>query len=135
MSTPRPPRGGKRPDSAHSGSARSGSARSGNPAKRASSGSSADPGRNRSAFAQHSASILARLTQLPRYTVPGIVLALMLVGLTAPLGYALPALALVAALVAWLAYLSWPALDPRGRMVRTIMIALIVGAVVARALA
>jgi hypothetical protein len=60
-------------------------------------------------------------------------LVLMLVGLTAPLPFALPALAIAAAFVAWLAYLSWPVLSSGGRLLRITMICLVVGAGVARA--
>jgi hypothetical protein len=60
-------------------------------------------------------------------------LALMLVGLTTPLPYALPALAVAAAFVAWLGYLSWPVLSSGGRLLRIVMVCLIVGAGVGRA--
>jgi hypothetical protein len=60
-------------------------------------------------------------------------LLLMLVGLTAPLPYALPALAIAAAFVAWLAFLSWPVLSAGGRTLRIAMICLVVGAAVGRA--
>jgi hypothetical protein len=106
--------------------------RSGNPARRAAAGSSAQPPPPRSTFAEHSKSILIRLTRLPRYVLPGIVLALMLVGLSAPLPYAVVALGLVAALVGWLAVLSWPILTPQARLLRTFVMLLLVGAVIAR---
>jgi hypothetical protein len=60
-------------------------------------------------------------------------LVLMLVGLSAPLALALPALAIVAAFVGWLAYLSWPVLSSGGRLLRIVMVGLVVGAGVARA--
>jgi hypothetical protein len=59
-------------------------------------------------------------------------LGLMLIGLSAPLVVALPALAVAAAFVLWLAALSWPALDAKGRLVRGLMFGLIVGAGAAR---
>jgi hypothetical protein len=59
-------------------------------------------------------------------------LVLMLVGLSAPLLAALPALAIVTAFVAWLAYLSWPVLSSGGRMLRIVLICLVVGAGVSR---
>jgi hypothetical protein len=60
-------------------------------------------------------------------------LVLMLVGLSTPLPYALSALAVAAAFVAWLAYLSWPVLSSGGRLLRIAMIGLVVGAGVSRA--
>jgi hypothetical protein len=59
-------------------------------------------------------------------------LVLMLVGLSTPLPVALPALAIAAAFVAWLAYLSWPVLSSGGRALRIVMIGLVVGAAVGR---
>jgi hypothetical protein len=59
-------------------------------------------------------------------------LVLMLVGLTAPLPYALPALAIAAAFVAWLAYLSWPVLNSGARLLRIAMVSLVVCAAVGR---
>jgi hypothetical protein len=60
-------------------------------------------------------------------------LVLMLAGLSAPLPYALPALAVAAAFIAWLAYLSWPVLSSGGRLLRITMVCLVVGAGVGRA--
>jgi hypothetical protein len=57
---------------------------------------------------------------------------LMLVGLSAPLVAALPALAIVTAFVGWLAYLSWPVLSSGGRLLRIVLICLVVGAGVSR---
>ena len=65
--------------------------------------------------------------------IPGVVLALMLTGLAAPLVFALPALAVIAVFVAWLAYLSWPVLNTRGRLTRGLMLGLVIGSGVARA--
>jgi hypothetical protein len=59
-------------------------------------------------------------------------LVLMLVGLSAPLVAALPALAIVTAFIAWLAYLSWPVLSSGGRLLRIVLIFLVVGAGVSR---
>jgi hypothetical protein len=59
-------------------------------------------------------------------------LVLMLVGLSAPLPVALPALVIAAAFVGWLAFLSWPLLTPGGRLLRGVMLGLVVGAAVGR---
>ena len=56
----------------------------------------------------------------------------MLVGLLAPLVVAVPALVLVTAFVTWLLYLSWPILPIKGRLLRMLMVALVLGATVAR---
>jgi hypothetical protein len=56
----------------------------------------------------------------------------MLVGLVAPLPIALAALGVIVLFVLWLAFLSWPVLDTRGKLMRGIMLGLVVGAGVAR---
>jgi hypothetical protein len=72
------------------------------------------------------------MARLPMWAMPVVILLLMVVGLSAPLGYAVPALVLVAAFIGWLAYLSWPVLTPRGRLLRAVMIALVAGSATAR---
>lgn len=106
--------------------------RSGNPAVRA-SGSPGEPDADnispfRTAVNERSRPLLAALSRLPRIVVSAVVLLLMVVGLAAPLAFALPAFALLAAFVGWLAYLSWPALDTRGRLVRALLLAVVLGA-------
>lgn len=56
----------------------------------------------------------------------------MVLGLSAPLPVALLAFAVLAAFVGWLAYLSWPALDTGGRLVRVLMLAVVIGSAVAQ---
>lgn len=73
-----------------------------------------------------------RLSRLPRLLIPAAVLVLMLVGLQAPLPYALVALGIIAAFVLWLAYISWPVLDARGRLLRGVMLGAVVGSAVGR---
>jgi hypothetical protein len=60
-------------------------------------------------------------------------LLLMLVGLSTPLPFALPALAIAAAFVTWLAFLSWPVLTSGARLLRVVMVGVVVGAAVGRA--
>jgi len=84
-------------------------------------------------IAQRSRGLLVRLSQLPPLVVPGLMLVLMLLGLAAPLYVALPALGVVALFVGWLAFLSWPVLDLKGRFTRGLMLGLVLGAGVARA--
>ena len=107
--------------------------RSGNPAKRASAGSSASPQQVAAgSFRDRSRGLLVRLAQLPPVAIPAAVLLLMLVGLSAPLVVAVPALLLVTAFVSWLLYLSWPILPTRGRLLRILMVALVAASIVAR---
>ncbi len=87
-------------------------------------GSPADSGlRSRVNASSHGA--LTRLSRLPRWVVPLITVALLLVGLAAPPTYAVIALALIGIFLLWLAYLSWPVLQPGARTIRVVVIALI----------
>jgi hypothetical protein len=106
--------------------------RSGNPARRAAAGSSASPGGVRPAITGRSRAVLAVLSRLPLWVIPFAMLVLMLVGLSAPLPIAVPALLVVAAFIGWLAYLSWPVLSSRGRLLRVFMVAIVAFAVAAR---
>jgi small-conductance mechanosensitive channel len=72
------------------------------------------------------------MARLPMWVIPAVILLLMVVGLSAPLVYAVPALVVVAMFMGWLAYLSWPVLTPRGRLLRVVMIVLVAGSVTAR---
>ncbi len=105
--------------------------RSGNPATRANSPSTT-PDRGHSALRARSRPLLVRLSRLPKLVIPAVMLACMLIGLAAPLPVALVALALATAFVAWLAVLSWPVLDVKGKFVRGLMLGLVVGSAVAR---
>jgi len=78
------------------------------------------------------AAALRRLAALPRLTVPAVVLALTLAGLSAPPAIGAPCLVLVVLFLGWLASLAWPALDQRGRTLRLLMMGLLIGAAVAR---
>ncbi len=105
--------------------------RSGNPATRANSPSTT-PDHGHSALRARSRVLLVRLSRLPKLVIPAAMLACMLIGLAAPLPVALAALALATAFVAWLAVLSWPVLDVKGKFVRGLMLGLVVGSAVAR---
>ncbi len=72
------------------------------------------------------------MSRLPPLVVPGAMLVLMLVGLAAPLPYALAALGVIAVFVCWLAFISWPVLDLRGRLTRTLMIVVVLGSALGR---
>jgi hypothetical protein len=51
---------------------------------------------------------VAKLHGMPKLTLPGITLVLALIGVFAPVPAAVPALLLLALLLAWLGFLSWP---------------------------
>ena len=70
--------------------------------------------------------ILARLHALPRLLVPLGTLVLVAIGAFAPVPVALLAFAVVFLFIAWIAYLSWPAVPVPGRLMRLAMLVLIV---------
>jgi len=84
------------------------------------------------AVADRSRGFVVVLSRQPKYLLPVLMVALMLVGLAAPLVFALPALVVIGLFVTWLAFLSWPVIDTRQRAVRVLMIAIIAFAFVGR---
>jgi hypothetical protein len=58
--------------------------------------------------------------------------ALVLTGLAAPVPLAVVALIILAIFIGWLAFLSWPVLDTRGRTMRLLVAVVLVGVAVAR---
>ena len=82
-----------------------------------------------------SAPVLLWLSSRPRFLLPLLVAVLLLGGLAAPPTYGLPLLVVLTLLLAWLSYLSWPALDGRARALRVAMLALIGVALVQRVIA
>lgn len=105
--------------------------RSGNPARRARVAAE-ESSATREQVNKRSRGLLTRLSRLPPLVIPVVVLVLMLVGLTAPLYLAVPALIVIVTFVIWLAYLSWPALDNRKRIVRGILLAAVVALALGR---
>jgi hypothetical protein len=73
------------------------------------------------------------LSRQPKWLVPAIMVILVLVGLAAPVPYAVVALALLVAFVGWLAFLSWPVLATAHRALRLFVLAVMVAVAVARA--
>ncbi len=69
---------------------------------------------------------LVRLSGLPRMVVPLATVALVAVGLFAPLPLALPAFTLVFAFFCWIAYLSWPVVTTGGKLMRVAMLGLVI---------
>ena len=84
--------------------------------------SAAPPGRD----------LLVRLSRLPRLLVPGAVLVLVVAGLAAPAWLGAPCLVVVAAFLGWLASISWPVLEPGGRMLRVLTVGLLLAAAAGR---
>jgi hypothetical protein len=72
---------------------------------------------------QASARPLAMLHQLPAWLPPLIAVALLITGLAVRGVVGAVALCLMAALLAWLAFMSWPGLSSRGRLGRVLAIA------------
>ncbi|NEA37174.1 DUF6703 family protein [Streptomyces sp. SID13031] len=62
--------------------------------------------------------IIARLHAMPKLVLPGITLVLALVGVFAPIGVGVPSLILLALLLAWLGFLSWPVVTTGARWMR-----------------
>jgi hypothetical protein len=68
---------------------------------------------------------VAKLHAAPKLTLPGITLVLALVGVFAPVPVGVPALVLLALLLAWLAFLSWPVVTNGPRFLRIFSILVI----------
>lgn len=65
-----------------------------------------------------SATPLVFLHQLPRWVLPLVLVALLVAGMIGTGWVGATALLVLAALLAWLAYLSWPSMTPSGRALR-----------------
>jgi hypothetical protein len=68
---------------------------------------------------------VARLHGMPKLTLPGITLVLALIGVLAPVAAAIPALILLALLLSWLGFLSWPVVSTGQRFLRIFSILII----------
>jgi hypothetical protein len=68
---------------------------------------------------------VAKLHAAPKLTLPAIALVLALVGAFAPVAVGAPALVLLALLLGWLAYLSWPVVARSARNLRVFSILVI----------
>jgi hypothetical protein len=68
---------------------------------------------------------VAKLHGMPKLTLPGITLVLALVGVFAPVSVAVPALLLLALLLSWLGFLSWPVVGSGQRFFRIFSILVI----------
>lgn len=72
----------------------------------------------RRSFPQRSTPLLLALASRPRWVVPLLAAVLLVVGLAVSGLAGAVALLVVAALLGWLAALSWPVTDPQGRLLR-----------------
>jgi hypothetical protein len=88
--------------------------------------------RLRGAVERRSAPVLLWLSSRPRLLLPLVSIALLAGGFLAPAPVAVPLLVLLLALVGWLTYLSWPAVQGGARVVRVATLGLLVLAVVTK---
>ncbi len=95
--------------------------------------SSLPPRSSRRSAAERSAVPLLFLRQLPRWLPPVMVLVLLVTGLAVRGWAGAVALVVVAALLGWLALVSWPGLAARGRLGRAAVIACLLGLAVFQA--
>lgn len=86
----------------------------------------------RHAVERRSATVAVFLSHLPR-ALPGLlVVSLVAAGLLAPPPANGVVLLVVALLLAWLVYLSWPAIPAQAKAIRVVVIALVVGYALSR---
>ena len=69
--------------------------------------------------------VVAKLHEMPKLTLPGITLVLALIGVFAPVAAGVPALILLALLLAWLGFLSWPVVSNGQRAIRVFSVLVI----------
>ena len=86
----------------------------------------------RAAVEKRSAPVLVLLSQQHRAVVPLVSVLLLLGGLALPVPVGVACLAVLAAFVGWLTFLSWPAIVGQARAVRVATLLLILFALVAR---
>ena len=81
---------------------------------------------------QRSAPVLLWLSSRPKLLLPGLVAVLLVGGLAAHPAVGRVLLGLLALVLLWLSYLSWPVLDGRARALRAAMLLLIAVALLQR---
>lgn len=91
------------------------------------------PGGVRAEIERRSATPLVFLHKLPRAVLAILLAALLVAGLAASGWVAAIPLLLMAAFLGWFAYLSWPALDPMGRVMRVLILVVLLMLTGARA--
>lgn len=88
----------------------------------------AGPGRAR--LEARSARALTTLHRLPRWVLPVVLAAVLLLGLALPSRWAGLLLLLLAAFLGWLLALAWPLVDVRGRVLRALVVLALLAAAV-----
>ena len=86
----------------------------------------------RQAVERRAAAPLLFLHQLPRWVVPAALLVTLVIGFAVP-GWGAIALLLLAAVLGGFAYLSWPNLAARGRLLRGAAVAVLIVLAIAQA--
>ncbi|MGP4027782.1 DUF6703 family protein [Actinomadura sp. 3N407] len=86
----------------------------------------------RAAVERWSAAPVVFLHRMPRWTLLVAVFVLLVVGMVASGWVAAGGLLALAAVLAWFAYLNWPALDGSGRILRIVALVILVGFAVGR---
>jgi len=86
----------------------------------------------RRALEKRSGPVLVLLSGMPRAIVPIVSVLLLIGGLALPVPIGVACLAVLAAFVGWLTYLSWPAIVGAARAVRVATVGLLVVALVSR---
>lgn len=81
---------------------------------------------------KRSAPLLVRLTAAPKLVIPVVSLLLLIGGLALPVGAGVVCLAVLAAFIGWLTYLSWPAIVGPARAVRLVTLGLIIAVAISR---
>ena len=79
-----------------------------------------------------SAPLLAWLSLRPKVLLPVVSVALLIGGLALAPPYGVPLLVLLLLVVGWLVYLSWPVVAGTARVVRLVLLALLVVAILSR---
>lgn len=80
-----------------------------------------------------SAPALLWLSSKPVWLLPVLTVVLLVAGLSAPAAVGVPVLLLLAALVGWLSYLSWPVVQGVQKVLRLATVGLLLAAAVGRA--
>lgn len=80
-----------------------------------------------------SAPVLLWFTSKPKVLLPALTVLLLLAGLLAPPAVGVPVLLVLALLISWLSYLSWPVVGAAPRLLRVATVGLVLAAAAGRA--